>query len=289
MEKNSKKQFIYSLVDPVTNEVRYIGKTSDLKNRYSRHLQKCYLEKYDKNTYKSNWIKSLLKVGEKPIMNIIQECDSSNVNELEIYWINKFKNDGYRLTNLSEGGEFGVDWNGRKHTQETKNKIHNSKIKYMMPVIHYDIKGNILAEYESLIEASRTSGHHIYLISNCCKNKGSYTVGGKHFWRKNESVNPTTFRYKGDKFDYIPYNKNIQINSRKVCKYDLDGKFLQKYDSIRKASIDNNCDKANILSCCKRKVNKKTGKFIIVKGYTWRYNDETNGEDLFKNITLKLQ
>jgi len=284
MEKILKKQFIYSLTDPITNEVRYIGKTNNPKDRYSRHLQKCYLEKYDKNTYKSNWIKSLLKIGEKPIMDIIQECDSSTVNELEIYWINKFKIDGYKLTNLSDGGEFGVDWNGRKHTNLSKDKIHNSKLKYMTPVTHYDINGNILSEYESLMEASRKSGHHIYLISNCCKNKGHYTVGGKHFWRKDNNIDPTTFRYKGDKFDYIPYNKNIQINSRKICKYDLNGKLLQVYDSMRNAAMDSGSDKANILSCCKRKINKKNGKFIIVKGYTWRYNDETKGEDITSGL-----
>ena len=280
MEKILKKQFIYSLSDPITNEVRYIGKTNNPKNRYKRHLQKCYLEKYDKNTHKSNWIKSLLKVGGKPIMNIIQECDSSNVNELEIYWVRKFKDDGFRLTNLSEGGEFGVDWNGRKHKDSSKKKIHDSKYKYMTPVIEYDLNGNILNEYESLIDASRKSGNHIYLISLCCKKKSYYTVGGKHFWRKEDDITSTTFRYKGDKFDYVPYNKNIQANSRKVCKYDLNGRLLQIYDSIREASSNNDIGKSNLISCCRRKLNKKNGKFIIVKGFTWRYYDETKGEKI---------
>ena len=54
MKKNSKTQFIYSLIDPITHEIRYIGKTSNPEDRLKRHLQKCYLNKYDKNTYKSN-------------------------------------------------------------------------------------------------------------------------------------------------------------------------------------------------------------------------------------------
>lgn len=263
------KYFIYSLTDPITNKIRYIGKTNDPEDRYKRHLQKCYLEKYDKNTYKSRWIKSLLAKNEKPVMNIIQECNYSNVNEMEIYWIFKMKADGCKLTNLSIGGEVGVDWTGRKHTQETKDKIHISKKRFMSPVIQYDLHGNMLNEYESLMEASLKSGCHIYLISNCCKKKSYYTVS------------ETTFRYKGDHFDYTPYNKNIQVNSKEICKYDLNGNFIKTYDSIRSTAVDNKVNKSNITSCCKRKVNKKTGKFIITKGFTYRYFDETKGLNIY--------
>ena len=280
MEKNLKIQFIYSLNDPITNEIRYIGKTGNIEDRYKRHLSKCYLDKYDKNTYKSNWIKSLIKIGLKPTINIIQECNIENVNELEIYWINKFKIDGIKLTNLSIGGEFGVDWTGKHHTQESKDKIKKSKEKYRTPVIEYDLSGKILNEYESLMEASDKSGYHIHLISNCCKKKGSYTVGGGKFWRALSETLPSVFRYKNDIFDYVPYNKNIQVNSKKVCKYDLSGHIIKIYDSVRSASQDNVVSKSNLTSCCKRKINKKTGKFIIVKGYTWRYYDETLGNNL---------
>lgn len=280
MEKNSKAQFIYSLNDPITNEIRYIGKTGNIEDRYKRHLQKCYLDKYDKNTHKSNWIKSLLKMGLKPILNIIQECNTENVNELEVYWISKFKKDGIKLTNSSMGGEVGVDWTGKHHTNESKEKIRKSKEKYRIPVIEYDLSGKILNRYNSLMDASDKSGHHIYLISNCCKKRGSYTVGGGKFWRESSEKQPSTFRYENDIFDYVPYNKNMQINSKKVCKYDLFGKFIEIYESVRSASQNNNTSKSNITSCCRRKINKKTGKFIIVKGYTWRYYDETLGNDL---------
>ncbi len=275
-----KNYYIYSLSDPNSEEIRYIGKTSNISDRFKRHLQRCYLDNYDRNTYKSNWIKSLLKKGLNPIIEIVEECTKDSVNRLETYWISQFRAWGFRLTNLSEGGEFGVDWNGRKHTSISKEKIHQSKIKYMTPVVQYDLSGKILNEYESLMEASIKSGYHIYLISNCCKKKAHYTVGGGHFWRKQNELISSTFRYKGDKFDYVPYNKNIQANSRKVCKYDLNGKLLQIYDSIREASSNNDIGKSNLTSCCRRKLNKKNGKFIIVKGFTWRYYDETKGEKI---------
>ena len=41
---------------------------------------------------------------------------------------------------------------------------------------------------------------------------------------------------------------------------------------------------SNIISCCRRKVNKKTGKFIRVKGFTYRYFDDTNGNNIVTNL-----
>jgi hypothetical protein len=60
----------------------------------------------------------------------------------------------------------------------------------------------------------------------------------------------------------------------------LNGRLLQIYDSIREASSNNDIGKSNLISCCRRKLNKKNGKFIIVKGFTWRYYDETKGEKI---------
>lgn len=217
----------------------------------------------------------------KPIMEVIEECDSSSINEREIFWIKNMSENGHRLTNLSNGGEVGVDWTGRKHSSESIEKIKKSKDKYKIKITQYDLNGRVINEYDSLVEAAEKSGYHIHLISNCCKKKKHYTVGGDKFWR-NSSNKPEafTFRYSGDEFDYIPYNKHIQSNSRKVCKYNLKGELIEIYDSIRIASSNNETNKSNILSCCKRKINKKTGKFIIVKGYTYRLYDETNGNTI---------
>jgi len=128
-------------------------------------------------------------------------------------------------------------------------------------VIQYDLDGNILGRYNTMSDASEKTKCHIALISNCCKKKTYYTVNG------------TTFRYEGDVFDYIAYNKNIQVNSKGVYKYDLDGNFLDKYDSIRNAAIQNNTQKSNISQCCKKKY-KKNGGNIIVGGFIWRYEGD---------------
>lgn len=276
----SKIMFIYTLSDPITNEIRYIGKTNNIKDRLKRHLQKSNLDKYEKNTHKSRWIRSMLICDKSPNIEILDIGNTENVNDLEIYWISQFKTWGFNLTNLSAGGEVGVDWTGKKHKDTTKNKIRDSHNSRNKNIIHYKLDGSIIGIYPSLKEASLKTKNHISLISNCCKRKGSYTVGGKHFWRGIELNEPTTFRYEGDIFTYVSYNKNIQINSKKVCKYDINGVVIKTYDSIRNAEIENNTTHGNIRSCCKRKINKKTGKYVIVKGFTWRYFSETNGNNL---------
>ena len=56
--------FIYSLSDPRTGEIRYVGKTVNLKRRLYGHLYD------DEKTHKSAWIKSLKRLGLKPQLDI---------------------------------------------------------------------------------------------------------------------------------------------------------------------------------------------------------------------------
>ncbi len=112
--KMEEKVFIYSLTDPITNEIRYIGKANDLKERLTGHYYP-----YG-NTYKDNWIKKLKKEGLKPIIEELDYVIKSEWKFWEKYWISQFKTWGFRLTNLTDGGE-GVD--GLKHSKETKEKL----------------------------------------------------------------------------------------------------------------------------------------------------------------------
>ena len=51
---------------------------------------------------------------------------------------------------------------------------------------------------------------------------------------------------------------------RKVAKYDLNGNFLEQYESILQAGIDNNLDRMNIGACCR-------GKSKTCGGFVWKY------------------
>jgi hypothetical protein len=137
-----KTVFIYSLSDPDTLEVRYIGKANNLKYRYWSHLHEA---KNDlRNQHKCNWIKKLLSQDKTPLLEIIEEVSIDNWQESEKYWINQFKTWGFSLINKTEGGECGVisenckialskskkrgHVKGQfKHSEETKAKIREKR------------------------------------------------------------------------------------------------------------------------------------------------------------------
>lgn len=146
--------YIYALSHPITNEVRYIGKTINIKRRYKQHL-------YDKRTrsYKSSWIISLKSLGLKPIMTIIEECNDDNWEDREIYWIQQYEN----LTNNKKGGNAGDDYR-RYITDESIEKIRQANIGKVLSEEHknkigdsaYSRKINICGvEYKSTMDASR--------------------------------------------------------------------------------------------------------------------------------------
>jgi len=115
--------YIYTLADNQGN-IRYIGQTTNISQRYSAH---CSRSKIVKNTHKNNWIKQLLKQGLKPELEVIDFVDDTTANDAEIYWISQLKCWGFKLTNVTEGGQFDVsNRKGCKLTKSHKLKISQS-------------------------------------------------------------------------------------------------------------------------------------------------------------------
>lgn len=112
------KYIIYALQDPITYEIRYIGKSGSGLLRPKAHIIPSRLQSC---THKNHWIKSLLKQGLRPIIKVVQELSNFNeLNTAEIYWIQYFKDIGCLLTNSTKGG---MGRCGLPHTEETKRKI----------------------------------------------------------------------------------------------------------------------------------------------------------------------
>lgn len=111
---------------------RYIGKTSrGLRRRLHHHLN--YARSGEK-THRATWIRSMLKFGAEPRIDLIEMVDGDGCAE-EIRWIAEMRRMGWPLTNGTDGGE-GVagtrrgvpPWNkGRKCTPEERAKISASQ------------------------------------------------------------------------------------------------------------------------------------------------------------------
>lgn len=110
--------YIYALIDPRNECVRYIGKTNNPKYREYQHLHRV-----DGCHHKVNWIKSLLKENLKPEFFILDLVDDSEWQFWEGHYIHLYKSFGFYLTNASNGGESPVY--GYKHSDEAKMKLSN--------------------------------------------------------------------------------------------------------------------------------------------------------------------
>jgi hypothetical protein len=115
-----KKIYIYGL-SGYDGVIRYVGKSYRPNVRKNEHL---YEAKAGVNTYKNNWLRKLIKIGDSLVITILEECNENNWAEKEKYWINRLPN----LTNLSDGGE------GSTYKKYTENfsvvkewVLHNTK------------------------------------------------------------------------------------------------------------------------------------------------------------------
>jgi len=115
--------YIYTLSDPITKEIRYVGKTVQKPTyRLSQHISQSRCT--NKKDYCHCWIKSLLNKDLEPVINIIEK--TYDVNR-ECYWIKYYKDNNYKLTNLQEGGDkAGL---GTKRTIEQIENIRKGRIK----------------------------------------------------------------------------------------------------------------------------------------------------------------
>lgn len=116
------KNVIYGLVDPITNELRYIGKAKNALDRFHEHMRPRNLVA---RTHKNNWLNSLVAQGLKPELIIIEECpDMFSMDEAEDFWIQYYKSIGARLTNSCNGGK-GTP--GFRHREETIQRLSEMK------------------------------------------------------------------------------------------------------------------------------------------------------------------
>lgn len=111
---------VYALVDSGDPETyHYIGKTTlQIEARLYGHM---IGRKYDKNLHKVRWMAQVIDAGREVLILSIEECPSENLDGREIYWIAKALADGHPLTNLTAGGEGGVN-----PSPEVREKIANA-------------------------------------------------------------------------------------------------------------------------------------------------------------------
>lgn len=118
---------IYSLKDPLTSEVRYVGKADNLKKRVQNHYCPSNLSE---KKHCSRWLAKLVRSGMKPEVIVLENLqDEDDWEEAERWWIAKYRGEGASLTNITDGGEGGATYGrlGKKNSEEHKRKISEAR------------------------------------------------------------------------------------------------------------------------------------------------------------------
>jgi hypothetical protein len=112
---------IYTLSDPRTLEVRYVGMTTKtLAARLRSHLKNY---KHERN-HRAFWILSLQKAGVAPVIAELEMVPVDERAAAERKWIAFYRMQGARLVNATDGGEGTL---GLKMSPEARKKISDSK------------------------------------------------------------------------------------------------------------------------------------------------------------------
>lgn len=121
------KSYIYCLIDPFTNQVRYIGQTVEPEVRLKSHV---WYAKNKRRHRKDMWIWSVLQKGGYPIMDLLYESEIEKVNFWEEHYIFLYKSWGFELVNHSLFPSLcGISYNKRpRHSEAMKFKFLNDPI-----------------------------------------------------------------------------------------------------------------------------------------------------------------
>jgi hypothetical protein len=241
--------FIYALIDPNTNKIRYVGKSNNPNKRLYDHMHSCYLT----HTHKNIWLRTLHKENKQPIVKILQEVPLEEWEFFEKYWINTLRNKGEKLTNIDEGGN-GLS----KHSYNTKDKMklkhkefpNYNKCKDKVHVIDRD---ELYTKY--ILENLSLNKCALYFNTSKCtiyRNISEYGIKKEEgAWKK--------------QCGHVK-NKGKILERNVVLQFDLNNNFIAKYDGIKDAAKNIGIEKSysHISRCC-------LGKAKTAYGFIWAY------------------
>lgn len=235
--------YIYYLQDPTNNDIRYVGKTTDLKRRLSDHIKRSSKYKF----HSAVWIKSLLGKGVTPRIVEIEKVFDNSWKEREKHWI-KFYKEKYDLTNILDGGQDGPN---NETLLKMKQSIRRHYDMVLKKVNQFDLNGNFIKKWVSTVEASNKLNINNSNINLVCK--GIRNKAGGFIWK-----------YEDDIESEVKYKKQPNYNEKKIIQMTLEGKIINTYNNTNIASVETQILRTSIVNCLKNR-SKSAG------GYKWKY------------------
>lgn len=238
--------YIYRILNKITKKC-YIGETKclDVTRRWNQH----------KKTIENNkgccpaLRDAVIKYGiENFVFTVLVICFDHDRFKYEIEYINKYNSifpNGYNITN---GGEGGGGFQGKKHTEEVKNKIKTTlKQKY---IDNPELKKQLSERNKIVLNIPEVKERMKLGMLNSNKHqKATRTPKTDDVKRK---ISEGLKKYNNE-------NKPITIKQ-----YDINNNLLNEYTSISEASRKSSVTRRTI-SLYLREKTKST------KGFIWKY------------------
>lgn len=157
MSEEKRITYIYTLSDPDTREVRYIGKSVDPASRFLSH---CRRSKKSHRLPVNRWIAALQNRGLRPTIEIIDQT-SGDWAALERHYIAKMRQEGRSLLNVTDGGEGHT---GKKTATHIRNvALGLSRANFGVPTGRSPLKQ---ARESARSPASRAKKSRTYIITD---------------------------------------------------------------------------------------------------------------------------
>uniref|UniRef100_A0A6C0I3G3 GIY-YIG domain-containing protein n=1 Tax=viral metagenome TaxID=1070528 RepID=A0A6C0I3G3_9ZZZZ len=239
--------YIYRILNKITKKC-YIGETKclDVTRRWNQH----------KKTIENNkgcccpaLRDAVIKYGiENFVFTVLVICFVDDRFKYEIEYINKYNSifpNGYNITN---GGEGGGGFQGKKHTEEVKNKIKTTlKKKY---IDNPELKKQLSERNKIVLNIPEVKERMKLGMLNSNKHqKATRTPKTDDVKRK---ISEGLKKYNNE-------NKPIKIQQ-----YDINNNLLNEYTSISEASKKTSITR-RVISLYLREKTKST------KGFIWKY------------------
>lgn len=242
--------YIYYLSSSSNPEdIRYVGKTKYKNLRLKQHLSNSKFSK--KKTYRDYWINSEINQGNEIIFNIIENTTSDLWKEKEKYWIKYYKELGFKLCNLTEGGETS-NIGGEKHPHYNKIGANNHNYKGKDYKECYTNSNKKVYGNCKAVDMIDTETNEILKTFISCNEAAKFIKGNK---------NNISLVCRKKRKTYQGYKWQFSDKKFKPIKQYLDNKLINEFTSAKEASLQTNIDMSNI--CRSIRSNLKAG------GYKW--------------------
>lgn len=154
-----------------------------------------------------------------------------------------------------------------KDINNYKNEFDFSVLDVLYPIYLFDLNQNYIRSYSCAIEAHDYNNKiFVSSILDCCRGKYKNACG--YIWRFQKDVE--------DPYNFcnvvIPEKPRKQI-IHTICQFDLNGIFIQEFDSPTIAAEYLNCDSHTITYAC-------SGRTQSGAGFMWRYKEDWDGGNI---------